>query len=270
MSNIDFIVESIKASNNDKPFSKPNANYYNPCGICSKNVNNNQRAIKCVKCKFKIHLKCNEISDEDYKRIGESCSSSLSLLAKDWSCLRCLVISNSELFPFGLESNFELKIMNQMNSFSLQEKIPTFSITAEINKIDNLSPADIDQHLSDKVNSKSYSVDEINNNFVNSNKSSSFSVFHSNVNGLDTHYHDLHLLLSEINIDFSVINITETSQKLNQNFKTNVSLQGYASPFTTETKSNKGGVAIYVKNNLEVFERCDLKISDIEYQAVWI
>ena len=55
-----------------------------------------------------------------------------------------------------------------MNSFSLQEKIPTFSVTAEINKIDNLSLADIDQHLSDKVNSKSYSVDEINNNFVNS------------------------------------------------------------------------------------------------------
>ena len=213
MSNIDFIAESIKASNNNKPFCKPHANYSNLCGICSKNVNKNQKALQCTICKFLIHIKCNGITVEDYKIICDSYLSNLKILANDWSSLKCSVINNSELFPFGLESNYELKTINQVNYFALQEKVSSFSIMAEINKLDNLASADIDQHLNDRINSKNYSIDEFNNKFINYNNCSSFNVFHSNVNGLDSHYNDLHILLSEINIDFNIINITETSQK---------------------------------------------------------
>ena len=64
--------------------------------------------------------------------------------------------------------------------------------------------------------------------------------------------------------------ITETSLKLsNEDFKTNISIEGY-STFSAQTKSNKGGTTIYVKDSYDVVERLDLKIIDEEFESVWI
>ena len=52
--------------------------------------------------------------------------------------------------------------------------------------------------------------------------------------------------------------ITETSHKYNELSATNVSIQGYKE-FFTPSNSSKGGTAIYVKENYNVFERNDLK-----------
>ena len=54
------------------------------------------------------------------------------------------------------------------------------------------------------------------------------------------------------------------------NFVRNVNIENYCKLYTTETLTGKGGVAIYIKDNLESIERNDLKIKDIEYETVWV
>ena len=42
-----------------------------PCGICTKPVAHNHRAIECDICKLWIHIKCNFISKERYFELIE-------------------------------------------------------------------------------------------------------------------------------------------------------------------------------------------------------
>ena len=57
------------------------------------------------------------------------------------------------------------------------------------------------------------------------------------------------------------IAITETSQRNDDFFTTNVSMNGYKE-FYTPSNSSKGGTALYVKEKYEIFERIDLKIQN--------
>ena len=71
-------------------------------------------------------------------------------------------------------------------------------------------------------------------------------------------------------MDLDIICLSETSQKLNNDFDTNVMMDGYKQPFTTGSKFSKGGVAIYGKNNLNIIERDDLKKVDDCFEAIWV
>ena len=63
-----YLIDSIKQKN-DEYTNIINANRPYPCGICQKNVHNNQKAIECTNCKHWIHSKCNGTSIMDYNRI---------------------------------------------------------------------------------------------------------------------------------------------------------------------------------------------------------
>ena len=71
-------------------------------------------------------------------------------------------------------------------------------------------------------------------------------------------------------MDFNAICISETSQPNESDFVRNVNILNYCKLYTTETLTGKGGVAIYIKDNLETIERNDLKIKDVEYETVWV
>ena len=124
---------------------------------------------------------------------------------------------------------------------------------------------DIDENLPTNINCMYYTNDEFSKlpNYNN------FNIFHSNVNGLESHHQELELVISESSLRFNVIYISETSQKVNNQFAKNILLDNYQSPYTTGTKSSKGGVAIYVAENLDTFERTDLKVCDMEYETIW-
>ena len=66
-----------------------------------------------------------------------------------------------------------------------------------------------------------------------------------------------------------IVAITETSHKNGDFFTTNASLEGY-NEFYTPSNSSKGGTAIYVKENYDVFERNDLKIQNDCLESTWI
>ena len=70
-----------------------------------------------------------------------------------------------------------------------------------------------------------------------------------------------------MNID--IIGISETSQSEGKDFSTNISMSGYHQPFTTGSKTSKG-VAIYARDNLNIFARDDLNCVNNCFESVWV
>ena len=145
------------------------------------------------------------------------------------------------------------------------EMLPKFNIMSEISNTSNKAH-DIDANIDDPIQCKYYSVEDLKM----IPKKKALNIFHSNVNGLDTHFENLYEFLANDNSPvFDIINITETSQQTDLNFKTNVNMKGY-NMFTNGSNSQKGGVAIYVNNQYDKFEREDLKKRDNDYETLWI
>ena len=114
------------------------------------------------------------------------------------------------------------------------------------------------------INSKYYNIEE----YQNVSKPQKFKNFHSNINGLSSHYDDLHMLLTQTNSDFDVINITETSENKDSSFPTNISRDGYNYPYTTASKVSKGGVVMYIKNCYTSFKREKLCHSNDNFETI--
>ena len=71
-------------------------------------------------------------------------------------------------------------------------------------------------------------------------------------------------------MNLDIIGISETSQRENSEFSMNVSIEGYHHPFTIGSKTAKGGVALYAKNNLDIWVRDDLITVNEYYEAIWV
>ena len=65
-----------------------------------------------------------------------------------------------------------------------------------------------------------------------------FDLFHSNVNGLESHFEVLHKFVSNCPSEFDLINITETSQKIDE-FLSNINIAGSDSFLCHQTHSRE-------------------------------
>ena len=66
-----------------------------------------------------------------------------------------------------------------------------------------------------------------------------------------------------------MLGITETKEQIGKAFTTNVNIDEYHM-HTQPTKSAPGGVAIYVNNKLDHFERKDLSILHEDFESIWV
>ena len=87
--------------------------------------------------------------------------------------------------------------------------LPSFEAVSKVSKFSNLRNNYVDENLPINIDCKYYPVDNFRK-FQAKNKKN-FNIFHSNVNGLESHHDVLHTFLSGIPTDFDVLNITETS-----------------------------------------------------------
>ena len=117
------------------------------------------------------------------------------------------------------------------------------------------------------IDCKYYPVDNFQK--LQAKNKKNFNIFHSNVNGLESHHDVLYTFLSGIPTDFDVLNITETSEKKEGGFMSNVSMEGYDSCFTP-SNSSRGGTSIYVKNAFDSIERTDLNVQHDDFESFWI
>ena len=143
--------------------------------------------------------------------------------------------------------------------------IPSFEIISEASKFSDPHSNEVDLNLAYQNNCSYYSV----NDFYDLNIKNNLNIFHTNINGLESKFDNLHKFLSNTQSKMDIIAITETSQKNNENFITNVTIDGYAS-YYTPSNSNKGGTALYVNEKFNFIERKDLSAQNDDYESVWV
>ena len=262
-----YLIESIKQNNNTYK-NTLNATHPYPCGICKKNVNNNQKAISCSNCKHWIHIKCNGTSATEYNKMidDNSALSEIEIDELEWFCNKCQILKTAQIFPFGLEDNNEIHNIMSVDSMKALENLPSYDITSKASNFQSLKQSNIDENIINNLNSKYYSALD----FKSLRRDNTFNIFHSNLDGLESKFDELHNFITSTTLNLEIICLSETSQKLNQDFGTNIMIDGYKTPFVQGSKFNKGGVAIYTKDDLNVFERDDLKKIDDCFEVIWV
>ena len=145
------------------------------------------------------------------------------------------------------------------------ESLPKFEVRNEASKFSFNSENELDYNLPVHSSCNYYTAKEVQNLKTSTN----LNIFHTNINGLESKFDNLHEFISNLSSDMDIIAITETSQKNDDFFTTNVSMNGYKE-FYTPSNSSKGGTALYVKEKYEIFERIDLKIQNDFLESVWI
>ena len=229
-------------------FEDPSPNALNPrfpCGICLKNVGQHRKAIKCDSCGFWNHIKCEKIDDKMYEKLKKQDE---SLQTKHY-CKICM----EENLPFQKLSDNEFFISIVKNvefneDLDLTTSPPNWlkTLFTDFSLLNKDEPSSVDCKYYD-----------LSSKIPNSSKNN-YSMFHINLASLGRHKDELIASLSVLPFDFDIIAISETRiiKDIEPNY--DVSIEGYNHHYTP-TESTKGGVLIYVKNNIEVKRRFDLE-----------
>ena len=109
------------------------------------------------------------------------------------------------------------------------ENLPSYEITSQAANFDALKPSNIDENIINNLNSRYYATHE----FQSLAKENSFNIFHSNMDDLERKFGLLCNFVNNTKMDLDTICISETAQKLNQDFYTNTTLDGYKQPFSS-------------------------------------
>ena len=98
--------------------------------------------------------------------------------------------------------------------------------------------------------------------------SSTISIAHNNIRSLKKNFEEFqNQVLSELNIEFNVIGLSETRICISENANLIPSLPGYCFEYAP-TPLSAGGVGFYINNNLKY--RIINRTSNIHFQALWI
>ena len=98
---------------------------------------------------------------------------------------------------------------------------------------------------------------------MNSSSKFNFSALHLNISSLAKHFDELNALLGLLNLNFSVIGISETRFLKNSPPIFDFDIGGYTAVHTP-TESSAGGALLYISNHLSYFPRSDL--DDVLYK----
>ena len=98
----------------------------------------------------------------------------------------------SETLPFGLLSNFDLLDLYEIDLPSLLKTLPTFETQSKLTNLPNMNDFDIDENLPSTINSKYYSLNDLNKVKVTKK---SLSFYHTNIRSLSKHFDELHTQL---------------------------------------------------------------------------
>jgi len=150
--------------------------------------------------------------------------------------------------------------------------LPFLSITSEITDIPHLADLDIDLNLPFDTNFRYYSPHDFhsdNNIKECSSNYKTFSALNCNIRSLSANYDNLVQMFVDLNVSFSLIGLSETKLKLDKDPLFNTNIDGYS--FVSQPSlSNAGGVAFYIKDNLEFIIRSDISFSMPEFESLWI
>ena len=251
--NIDRIAGAILL---EKDLNPPNKLKF-PCSICNKSVQKNQNAIQCDKCDKWVHRKCEGMSIDTYNFHSNN--------ETEFYCLYCTMKENYVNIPFTISDNFELDSVNKSDNMKFCENLPSLEEIYETTKWSEYPRPMEEASLPSNLKSKYHTVYDFQKLKIEKN----FNIFHANVNGLESKFENLHTFLNGAKSAMDVIAITETSENKDHSFIKNVDIEGYKL-FSTSTGSAKGGTALYVKENIDAFERIELKTQNSFLKSTWV
>ena len=162
--------------------------------------------------------------------------------------------------------------LNSSNCPCSYASLPRLDITSTISNIDHLTNSDIDIHMPSDLNFNYFTTHDFhaNEDIINCLTSNSLSFLNCNIRGLQANFDNLVNMLSELYFPISVLGVTETKLKNDQDALLNINIIGYnflSQPSTT----NAGGVGFYVKDNLVYTHRSDLSTQKHnDYESLWI
>ena len=211
------------------------------CGSCRKPVHKNNIVINCSSCQKFFHSGCAKISFAAFRQ------------SHSWNCTPCV----SNFLPFSSLDQEEFGLTMEAKDLPSRDYLllsPTFRVNS---LIQNLGGNGDNDYVCDLTNSKYYTPSEfLSANFPKNN----FSMFHINIASLSLHIDDLRTLLHVLDHPFDVIAVSETKIKEDSNPITNIDIDGY-NFVHTPTKTDFGGVGLFIKNNFTLKPRDDLSLS---------
>ena len=109
-----------------------------------------------------------------------------------------------------------------------------------------------------------------NQDITNCSSSNSLSFLNCNIRSLQANFDNLVNMLLELYFPISVIRVTETKLKNDQQILLNINITGY-SFLSQPSYTNTGGVGFYIENNLGYIHRSDLSAQgQNDYESLWI
>ena len=105
--------------------------------------------------------------------------------------------------------------------------------------------------------------DEFNGMLIQRNIDNNFSVWHVNARSLHKNLDYLQVYIRTLNLNFSVIAISETWA--NNDSMSLLNISGYNSTFKNRTSGRGGGVALFVSNCFKFTVRDDLSVFNNDY-----
>ena len=230
-----------------------------PCSVCDKNCNINQEAIFCTHCDQWVHRKCNATSKQEYTRLSNEPDDA------PFQCLLCNMKDNSQIFPFFFLDKSNLLDLNGIDLPSQLKLLESYDFKSKLTNMPSLHDFDMDENLIHKVNSDYYDIIT----FPKTMKTKDcFSLFHVNLRSLSAHIDEMQALPTALKLRFDVIGVSETKEQAG-GFLKNVTLNGYVL-HSQHSSSSAGGVALYVKENLQHMIRDDISTCEDEFETIWI
>ena len=212
------------------------------CKVCLSTVKISDMAILCDHCDNWIHIKCNNLDKLDYEMLKST--------ADPWFCISC----TSNILPFcNRHGKAKETITPPINLFHHNE---LFQLIKNLNNLTDESSNDDANSLN--VSNK-YRDPEYFCSLQGNIKSKSLSIFHHNVCSLSKNFDQLHALLTELDIDFDFIGITESRISKTNFSPTNIALANYVIE-QTPTESNAEGALLYINRKHSYKIRKDLKL----------
>ena len=165
------------------------------CKICTKNVQDKDKAVQCDLCEGWIHIKCNNLNYLDYKYL-QNCNESQYCIKRCSTIFSFISLSSSKNFLASYtntDSNIiQWKDLENDHDSSLLLKPSNLELL--VNQFNNATPENGNDP--EKIaSSKYYDIDEMHNIEI-PHKNKSLSLFHINACSLNKNFDDLQHLLS--------------------------------------------------------------------------
>ena len=241
------------------------------CNRCKKRVLSHSCFLKCSYCHDVVHINCLPfVTKYDSLYVNRN--------TDQWVCTVC----TESLFPFNHyneDSEFMLALSEywdkeiQVSLESLQDKVfipfdlnvnensPLFDTDPDIhfyNAIQNDNMRDCDYYLEDSFNNKCENLNVTSNNF---------SLIHANIRSATKNLQAFDQYMENLKANFSIIGLTETWHT-----NDNVGLytfDGYHAEYNNRLHRRGGGVALYIKKDVEYYNRGDLNIMSDNLETVF-